>query len=224
MPATRRRTARRRRPNCPAPSPADSCSLANFFVGDPNLKQVVAHTIEAGLRGAVAIGDSDRFSYDLGFYRSNLDDDIVFVNSVTLNRAFFTNIGQTRRQGVDASIQYKAPRWSAYLVLYLHRRDVPKRLRGGRRQQSGRRRQWQHHDQPGDRLPGVPAHRPSSGVTLQVTDQWTVGAVAHRAKRRVPVRRRGQPDAAAARLRHAEPEHQLPVDAATFSCSPRSRT
>ena len=36
--------------------PADSCSLANFFVGDPNLKQVVSHTIEAGLRGAVALG------------------------------------------------------------------------------------------------------------------------------------------------------------------------
>ena len=34
--------------------PNDSCSLANFFVGDPNLKQVVAHTMEAGLRGTVA--------------------------------------------------------------------------------------------------------------------------------------------------------------------------
>ena len=38
-------------------SPADSCSLANFFVGDPNLKQVVAHTVEAGLRGSVGLGD-----------------------------------------------------------------------------------------------------------------------------------------------------------------------
>ena len=31
--------------------PNESCSLANFFVGDPDLKQVVAHTWEAGLRG-----------------------------------------------------------------------------------------------------------------------------------------------------------------------------
>ena len=29
--------------------PANSCSLANFFVGDPDLKQVVAHTVEAGI-------------------------------------------------------------------------------------------------------------------------------------------------------------------------------
>ena len=32
-------------------SPAAPCSLTNFFVGDPDLKQVVAHTVEAGLRG-----------------------------------------------------------------------------------------------------------------------------------------------------------------------------
>ncbi len=34
-------------------SPESPCSLANFFTGDPDLKQVVAHTIEAGVRGQV---------------------------------------------------------------------------------------------------------------------------------------------------------------------------
>ena len=48
-------------------SPANSCSLANFFVGDQNLKQVIAHTIEVGVRGTVAIGAADHLSYDLGF-------------------------------------------------------------------------------------------------------------------------------------------------------------
>jgi outer membrane receptor protein involved in Fe transport len=32
-------------------SAASPCSLANFFTGDPNLQQVVSHTIEAGVRG-----------------------------------------------------------------------------------------------------------------------------------------------------------------------------
>src|SRR5262252_981824 len=32
-------------------SAASPCSLANFFVGDPDLQQVVAHTVEAGVRG-----------------------------------------------------------------------------------------------------------------------------------------------------------------------------
>ncbi len=94
--------------------PDNSCSLANFFVGDPNLKQVVAHTIEVGVRGTVTTSESNHLNYNLGLYRSNLDDDIIFVNSVTLNRAFFTNVNQTRRQGIDASIEYKTPRWSAF--------------------------------------------------------------------------------------------------------------
>jgi outer membrane receptor protein involved in Fe transport len=157
-------------------SPADACSLANFFVGDPDLKQVVSHTVEAGLRGGVPVGGG-RVNYDLGFYRSNLDDDIVFVNSATLNRAYFANVGQTRRQGVDASVQYKAPRWSAY-VAYSYT---------GATYQSGFTEAVGNNPAagpggtitvvPGDRLPGVPAQQAKLGLTWRVTDRWTVGAV-----------------------------------------------
>ncbi len=35
-------------------SAASPCSLANFFVGDPNLQQVVSHTIEAGVAQPVS--------------------------------------------------------------------------------------------------------------------------------------------------------------------------
>jgi iron complex outermembrane recepter protein len=156
--------------------PNDSCSLANFFVGDPDLKQVVAHTVEAGFRGTVPMGD-DRINYDLGFYRSNLDDDIIFVNSVTLNRAFFNNIGQTRRQGVDASIQYKAPRWSAYLA-YTY---TDATYQSGFVESAGSNPAADANGNitinPGDRLPGVPAHQGKLGLTYHVTGQWTVGGV-----------------------------------------------
>ncbi|WP_158922538.1 TonB-dependent receptor [Acidisphaera sp. S103] len=157
--------------------PNDSCSLANFFVGDPNLKQVIAHTVEVGVRGTVPTNQTDRLTYNLGFYRSSLDDDIAFVNSVTLNRAFFTNIGQTRRQGIDASLQYKAPRWSAYIA-YTY---TDATFQTGFVEAAGSNPAADANGNitinPGARMPGVPAHQGKVGLTFRITDQWTVGAV-----------------------------------------------
>jgi iron complex outermembrane recepter protein len=158
-------------------SAADSCSLANFFVGDPNLKQVVAHTLEVGVRGTVATNDSDHVNYNLGLYRSNLDDDIIFVNSVTLNRAFFTNVDQTRRQGVDASIQYKTLRWSAYAA-YTY---TDATFQSGFVEAAGSNPAADANGNitisSGNRLPGVPAHQGKLGLTYHLTDQWTIGGV-----------------------------------------------
>ena len=158
--------------------PTESCSLANFFVGDPDLKQVVAHTVEVGVRGRLPIGDDDRLSYDVGFYRSNLDDDILFVNSVTLNRAFFTNVGQTRREGVDASIRYRAARWSAY-VAYTYTNAS---FQSGFVEAAGSNPAGDANGNitinPGNRLPGVPAHQGKLGLTYRITDQWAISAVA----------------------------------------------
>jgi iron complex outermembrane receptor protein len=138
---------------------------------------VVAHTIEVGLRGAVPFGDDDRLNYNLGLYRSNLDDDIIFVNSVTLNRAFFTNVDQTRRQGVDASIQYKTPRWSAYAA-YTY---TDATFQSGFVEAAGSNPAADANGNitinPGNRLPGVPAHQGKLGLTYHLTDQWTIGGV-----------------------------------------------
>jgi outer membrane receptor protein involved in Fe transport len=158
--------------------PNDSCSLANFFVGDPNLKQVVARTIEAGVRGSADIGGSGRLNYGLGFYRSVLSDDIVFVNSTTLNRAFFTNVGQTRRQGIDVNLDYKTPRWTAYIA-YTY---TDATFQTGFTEAAGNNPAADANGNisisRGNRLPGVPAHQGKLGITYKITDDWTIGAVA----------------------------------------------
>jgi iron complex outermembrane receptor protein len=158
--------------------PNDSCSLANFFAGDPNLKQVVAHTVEVGLRGTAPINDTDRLSYNLGLYRSTLNDDIVFIQSVTSGRAFFQNIGATQRQGIDASLQYKAPRWSAYLTYTYTDATYRSGFVEGAGSNPAADANGNITINSGAHMPGVPAHQGKLGLTYHITDQWTIGAVA----------------------------------------------
>jgi outer membrane receptor protein involved in Fe transport len=157
-------------------SAASPCSLANFFVGDPDLKQVVAHTVEAGLRGTFHPSDDLAVTWKAGYYHTDLDDDIAFVNSAISGRAFFQNVGGTRRQGVDAGLSAKTDRWLAY-VNYSY---TDATFRTGFIEQGGSN-PAQAADgtlavRPGDQLPGIPAHVVKLGISYKVTDHWTVGA------------------------------------------------
>ena len=80
------------------------CKLPNDFVSDPPLQQVVAKSWEAGLRGTV--GPAHRSRWHLGLFRTTNSDDILFqaTGGTQSNRGFFANVGDTRRQGVEASI------------------------------------------------------------------------------------------------------------------------
>jgi outer membrane receptor protein involved in Fe transport len=158
--------------------PTNSCSLANFFVGDPNLQQVVSYTMEAGVRGSLAPFEGANLSYNVGFFRSNLDNDIAFVNSVTTGRAFFANIGQTQRQGVDVGLQFKNDRWLAYID-YTY---TDATFRNGFVEGAGSNPAADANGnvtvQPGDHLPGIPANQAKLGAYYKVTDKWTVGGTA----------------------------------------------
>jgi iron complex outermembrane recepter protein len=157
-------------------SPANSCSLANFFVGDPDLRQVVAQTFEAGLRGSVKWGKEANLRYSLGFFLTNLDDDIVMVNSPIQGRAFFTNIGTTRRQGFEADLQYSDERWR----VALHYALVDATFQSGFTASSSLNPAADANGnitvQPGNRLPGIPLHQLKASAYYNVTDKWTVGA------------------------------------------------
>ncbi len=158
--------------------PGNACSLANFFVGDPNLKQVVAHTIEAGVRGAFRPAQDATISYQIALFNSDLDDDIAFVNSVTQGRAYFANIGQTRRQGVDIDARLKTGRWSGYLIYSA----IDATYRNGFVEAAGNNPAAGPNGnltvRPGDRLPGIPAQQFKAGFDYQITDKWTAGATA----------------------------------------------
>ncbi|HVS25313.1 MAG TPA: TonB-dependent receptor [Gammaproteobacteria bacterium] len=78
--------------------PGDPCRLPNAFVADPPLKQVVAKTFEAGIRARDG-------SLHVGLFRTTNDDDILFVSAGALtNQGYFTNVGETRRDGLELNL------------------------------------------------------------------------------------------------------------------------
>ncbi len=163
-----------------APTPAEfscadvsaPCSLTNFFVADPPLKQVVSHTVEAGARGNWSEGEI-ALNWHAGLYRVEADDDIMFVASSVLGRGFFRNIGVTRRQGIEASANMSDGPWVASLnyaytdatfrsALTLSSPDNPRADAYG-----------EIHVLPGASLPSVPAHTLKGEVTYQQNEVWS---------------------------------------------------
>ena len=156
--------------------PSNSCSLANFFVGDPDLKQVVSRTVEAGLRGSLAVFEKGRLRYSLALYRSDLDDDIAFISSPVQGRAFFANVGSTRRQGLDAELRLTTDRWLAYIDYSF----IDATFQNAFVEASGDNPAADLNGNitvlPGSRLPGIPAHQLKVGAYYKATDKWTLGA------------------------------------------------
>jgi outer membrane receptor protein involved in Fe transport len=162
-----------------APSPVeltcadedDPCRLPNAFLADPPLKQVVAETAEAGLRGKWEGGN-----WHAGAFRTMNDDDILFISAGALtNEGFFANVGRTRRDGIelDASGGTDQVNWFASYT-YLEatfRSDFavpspnnPDAVGGEVRVRTG------------DRLPLIPSRLLKAGARFSVGAKLTLGA------------------------------------------------
>jgi len=85
-------------------SPTDPCRLPNGFISDPALAPVVARTFEAGVRGRWK-RERGTLDYVVAAFPTTNHDDILFISSgAVANRGYFANVGDTRRQGVEASV------------------------------------------------------------------------------------------------------------------------
>ncbi|HTR00208.1 MAG TPA: TonB-dependent receptor [Candidatus Acidoferrum sp.] len=81
--------------------PASPCKLPNAMAGDPPLKQVIATTVEAGLRGTGTV------RWNAGVFRTDSRDDILFVADNAAGFGYFRNFGKTRREGFEAGLSTK---------------------------------------------------------------------------------------------------------------------
>src|SRR6516162_7118783 len=166
-----------------APTPAEltcsnaasPCSLANFFTGDPNLQQVVSHTIEAGVRSQFRPLEGTTVTSNIAYYRSTLNNDILFVNSPMQGRAFFQNVGTTLRQGVDLSLQAKTDRLLAWFAYSYIDATFQTGFTASSENNPGTDAIGNIQVQPGNHLPGIPSNLWKLGVDYKMTDAWTVG-------------------------------------------------
>jgi outer membrane receptor protein involved in Fe transport len=163
-----------------APSPVeltcadenDPCRLPNAFVADPPLEQVVAKTLEAGVRGALGSG-----RWHAGVFRTRNDDDILFISAGALtNQGFFANVGETRRAGFEADLTGTAGERLSWSVHYTYldatfEQDfvvASANHPGAVDDEIG--------VQSGDRLPLIPEQLLKVGVRFAITEALTLGA------------------------------------------------
>jgi outer membrane receptor protein involved in Fe transport len=84
--------------------PANPCALPNAFAADPPLQQVVTDTWEVGLRGKPEIPGVHNLNWNVGAFRDENYNDILFVSSPVLGTGYFQNFAKTLREGFDADL------------------------------------------------------------------------------------------------------------------------
>ena len=88
--------------------PQAPCTLANFFIADPPLKQVSATNWHGGVSATGKV-----LAWRVDAWRSATSNDIRMIASSVRGRAYFANLGHTLRQGVEASAEWRRNGWHA---------------------------------------------------------------------------------------------------------------
>ncbi len=158
-------------------NPEQPCLLPSNLSGDPpTLRQVVARTVEFGLRGRAgdALGQRTGISWNLSAFRSGLHDDIYGV-ATSFRQGFFQNIGATRREGLEANLNLHSTKWSAYANFSFIEATFESALAVPSPSNPYRDAAGDIHVVPGDLLPGIPRQRLKLGADYKVSRSWTVG-------------------------------------------------
>jgi outer membrane receptor protein involved in Fe transport len=157
--------------------PNHPCILATFLVSDPPLKQVVSHTYEAGLRGShdFSFGTLD---WKFGGFRTTNTDDILEIpdpNTSLQGFGFFQNVGDTRRQGIEAEANLKSARWQVHAsYAFVDARFLDSLLLGSN-SPAANPVTGNIQVSPGDIIPAIPRHLIKASFDYSVTDEFKVG-------------------------------------------------
>jgi outer membrane receptor protein involved in Fe transport len=163
--------------------PANPCTLPAGLASDPFLEQVVAQTIEFGVRGRM----SNALQWNAGAFRTVSKDDILFVGTST-SAGFFTNFGKTQRQGLELGVSGDNGgrfRWDlnySYVDATFESSACLLAENNSSRGTSavctdvvGGTGDDLMLVSPGNKIPGIPEHQVRLSGDYKVTDKWIVG-------------------------------------------------
>jgi outer membrane receptor protein involved in Fe transport len=148
-------------------NPEAPCPIPTAIVDDPPLTPVKGKTWETGLRWSLL----PNLHSSLTFYRTDLEDDILFRNEPQSRvLGFFQNVEATRRQGIEFLLKgaWSRGQWFANYTLTDATFEADTTLFT-----------VANEDrvalvQKGDTLPLVPYHRINGGVEFFLTPQWSL--------------------------------------------------
>ncbi|QID17486.1 TonB-dependent receptor [Nitrogeniibacter mangrovi] len=155
--------------------PANPCTLPNALRSDPRLDQVIAKTLEVGLRGA----HGKALNWNASVFRTTNHDDILFVGTST-SAGYFTNFGKTRRQGLelDLSGEHGAFDWRAGYTWLQATFQSSACLLSASNSSAGADPRCGADEirvASGDRLPGLPRHSLKLSLDWKPVDALRVG-------------------------------------------------
>ena len=159
--------------------PSNPCILATSFIADPPLKQVVAKTYEAGLRGGLSIDGDDNLDWSVDLFHAHDFNDIFSVPSDVELHGYYVNSGNTLRQGVDLTTTYHNGPWRVGFDYSLLDATFRSFITLSSPFNPDADANGNIYVRPGDTIPAEPRNRVKLNVDYNVTAAWSVGASAN---------------------------------------------
>ena len=153
------------------------CSLPNSLSSDPPLQPVVTDTWEAGLRGKPEIPFLHNLNWNVGAYRSENHNDILFIAAPQTGTGYFQNFAKTLREGFDADLSGQIGRatWGLDYNFLSATYQSTETLDGSANNTNNIALQGYPGlpgvitVQPGDRIPLIPKNSGKAYVDFQIT-------------------------------------------------------
>ncbi|HEC58228.1 hypothetical protein LCGC14_0852700 [marine sediment metagenome] len=154
-----------------------SCALPNSFLADPPLDDVVARTVEAGLRG-----NNTGVNWNANVYYTELKDDLFFFPATEddpadprLRTGNFDNIDKTARAGLELGLFGEVDKFDWFANYSYVRATFEDKFQYAREVEDNLETFTVNK---GDRLPGIPAHNVKIGADYHFNQQFSLGLTA----------------------------------------------